>query len=92
MTVIRKASLDAHAAAKRVKEDDAKLTAHAAGQAVGTPHVPTHALGASIYSIRAAAAHSGVVDDGLVRERAWQLKRLRKYANQTTKKTKETNK
>ncbi|VVB60174.1 Uncharacterised protein [uncultured archaeon] len=80
MSVIRRASLDAHAAAKIAKEDDAKFSAHAAGQAVGTAHVPTHALGSSIYGIRAAAAHSGFVDDGLVRERNWQLELLRKYA------------
>src|SRR5512136_3481817 len=72
MSVIRGASLGAHAAAKIAKEDDAKFAAHAAGQAVGTAHVSTHALGSSIYGIRAAAAHSGIVDDGLVRECNWQ--------------------
>jgi len=80
MSVIRKASLDAHAAAKIAEEDDAKYAAHAAGQAVGTAHVPTHSLGASLYGIRAAAAHSGIVDDGLVYERNWQLELLGKYA------------
>jgi len=79
MSEIRKASLDAHAAAKITQEDDAKYAAHAAGQAVGTAHVPTHALGASLYGIRAAAAHSDIIDDGLVKERTWQLERLRKY-------------
>jgi len=81
MVVIRKASLDAHAAAKVAKEDVEKYAAHAAGQAVGTAHVPTHSLGASVYGIRAAAAYSGNVDDGLVKERSWQLQRLRKIAN-----------
>jgi hypothetical protein len=76
MAIIRRASLDAHAAAKMAKEDDAKYAAHAAGQAVGTAHVPTHALGASIYGIRAAATHSGIVNDGLVKERKWQIERL----------------
>ncbi len=79
MSVIRGASLQAHAAAKVVKEDDAKFAAHAAGQAVATAHVPTHALGSSIYGIRAVAAHSGLVDDSLITERDWQLERLRKY-------------
>jgi len=78
MVVIRKASLDAHAAARDAGADDAaRFAAHAAGQAVATAHVPTHALGSSIYCIRAAAAHSGNVDDGLVKERNWQLQRLR---------------
>jgi hypothetical protein len=80
MTVIRKASLDAHAAAKRAKEDDAKYAAHAAGQAVATAHVPTHALGSSTYGIRAAAAHSDNIDDGLIKERNWQLRCLRRHA------------
>jgi Imm-5 like putative immunity protein len=80
MAVIRGASLSAHAAAKGKKEEDAVFAAHAAGQAVGTAHVVTHALGSSLYAIRAVAAHSGNVDDGLIKERRWQLQRLRKYA------------
>jgi hypothetical protein len=80
MSVIRKASLSAHAAAKGRKEEDAAFAAHAAGQAVGTAHVPTHALGSSLYGIRAAAAHSGVVDDGLIKERNWQMGQLRRLA------------
>lgn len=83
MSIIRKASLNAHAAAKIAKEDDAKHAAHATGQAVGTAHVVTHSLGASLYSIRAVAAHAGNVDDGLVTERNWQLELLHKYANHT---------
>jgi hypothetical protein len=79
MSVIRKASLGAHAAAKGKKEADAVFAAHAAGQAVGTAHVVTHALGASLYGIRAVAAHSGNENDGF-KERDWQLKQLREYA------------
>ncbi len=46
MAVIRKASLDAHAAAREVGEDDpARSAARAAGQAVATAHVPRHAYG-----------------------------------------------
>ena len=78
MADIRKASLEAHAAAKEVKEPDAAFAAHAAGQAVATAHVPTHALGCAVYAIRAAAAHSGNTDDGLIKERSWQLQRLRR--------------
>ena len=80
MKVIRKASLDAHAAAKGKDEADAVFAAHAAGQAVGTAHVVTHAFGSSLYGIRAVAAHTGNVENGLVEERDWQLKLLRKYA------------
>ncbi len=78
MTVIRKASLGAHAAAKGKKEADAVFAAHSAGQAVGTAHVVTHAFGASIYGIRAVAAHSENVNDGL-KECDRQLERLREY-------------
>ena len=78
MTVIRTASLWAHAAARDAKEDDAAcFAAHAAGQAVGTAHVNTHAFGSSVYGIRAAAAYSGNAGDGLIKERDWQLERLR---------------
>ena len=77
MATIRKASLDSHAAAKDATEDYAKHVAHAAGQAVATAHVPTHAFGASTYSIRAVAAYSGKVDNGVIKERDWQLQRLR---------------
>ncbi len=81
MAVIRGVSLAAHAAAKGKKEPDAVFAAHAAGQAVATAHVPTHALGASLYGIRTAAAHSGSVKEGL-KEGDWQLERLRQYARQ----------
>jgi len=81
MTEIRKASLDAHAAAKVAKNDDAKYAAHSAGQAVGTAHVPTHAFGASVYAIRAVAAHTGNLDDGLVKERDRQLSYLHKLVH-----------
>jgi hypothetical protein len=85
MAVIRKASLDAHAAAKDAKEDYAKYVAHAAGQAVATAHVPNHALGSSVYGIRAVAAYTGNVNDGLIQERNWQLQRLRDITKQVSK-------
>jgi hypothetical protein len=56
MKEVRKLSLEAHAAARDVKSDVAKFAAHAAGQAVATWHVPTHALGAFGYAGRAIAA------------------------------------
>src|SRR5262245_21360226 len=54
MAVIRKASLSSHAAAREVGEDNpARSAARAAGQAVATAHVPTHAIGAAIYGLQA---------------------------------------
>ncbi len=84
MAVIRVASLSAHEAAKGKKEADAIFAAHAAGQAVATAHVSTHALGSSVYGIRAAAAHSGEADDGLIKKRNGQLRRLLSYAKRGT--------
>jgi hypothetical protein len=80
MKVVREASLAAHTAAKGKKEMDAVFAAHAAGQALGTAHVPTHALGSSVYAIRAVIAHSGNPGDSLAKERTWQLQCLQKYA------------
>jgi hypothetical protein len=56
MEEVRKLSLAAHAAAREAKSDAAKYSAHAAGQAVGTWHVPTHALGAFSYAGKATIA------------------------------------
>lgn len=56
MKEVRKLSLDAHAAARDAKSDAAKFAAQAAGQAVATWHVPTHALGAFGYAGRAVIA------------------------------------
>ena len=56
----------------------------AAGHAVATAHVPTHALGGAVYAIKAAAVHSGNVDDGIIKERNWQLQRLLKYAKHSS--------
>ncbi len=53
MKEVRILSLNAHAAARDAKSNAAKYAAHAAGQAVGSWHVPTHALGAFGYAGRA---------------------------------------
>lgn len=79
MAVIRKASLDAHAAARDVGEDSAaRSAARAAGQAVATAHVPLHALGAANYALQAIyrAADPAVADAAIAKERAWQLQHL----------------
>jgi hypothetical protein len=79
MRVIRAASLAAHAAARDVRDKDtaACCAARAAGQAVGTAHVPTHALGPVLYALRLVAATSPTdVKAATARERAWQAQHL----------------
>lgn len=76
MTVIRKASLDAHAAAREVGGDTpARFAARACGQAVATAHVKTHALGPVYYSIKALRAN-GATDEEIAKERVWQHQHL----------------
>jgi len=50
MKEVRKLSLDSHAAAREAKTEAATFAARAAGHAIATWHVPTHALGAPIYA------------------------------------------
>ncbi|MGI8689518.1 MAG: putative immunity protein [Thermomicrobiales bacterium] len=79
MAGIRKASLDAHAAARDVGEDNpARSAAHAAGQAVATAHVPTHAIGAAIYALQAIhrATNSSDADAAVAKEQEWQYQHL----------------
>ena len=79
MAVIRKASLDAHAAAREVGEDGpARSAARAAGQAVATAHVITHAPGAAVYALQAIhrAGSPEEVEAALAAERGWQRERL----------------
>ncbi len=79
MTVIRKASLDSHAAARDVGEDSpARSAARAAGQAVATAHVPTHAIGAAIYGLQAIyrATDADEADEAVAKERDWQYQHL----------------
>jgi hypothetical protein len=76
MAVIRKASLDSHAAARDVGEDNAaRSAARAAGQAVATAHVKTHSMGAAIYA-QQAIYRSTCSDAAIAKERDWQYKRL----------------
>ena len=56
MVEVRKLSLDAHAAARGAKSDAARFAARAAGQAVATWHVPTHALAVPMYAWKARFA------------------------------------
>ena len=76
MAVIRKASLDSHAAARDVGEDSpARSAARAAGQAVATAHVPRHAYGPAIYAQQAIYRATKSMDV-VERERNWQYQRL----------------
>lgn len=76
MAVIRKASLDSHAAARDVGEDNpARSAARAAGQAVATAHVRTHAYGPAIYAQQAVYRATGSMD-AVGSERDWQYQRL----------------
>lgn len=79
MAVIRKASLDSHAAARDNGEDSpARSAAHAAGQAVATAHVPRHAYGPAIYAQQAVfrASEPAKAELAAVKERDWQYRRL----------------
>jgi len=84
MPVIRKASLDAHAAAREVGEDNpARSAARAAGQAVATAHTSGHAPGAAIYALR-AIYRAGSGEEALAAERAWQRQRLEELRRERT--------
>ncbi len=79
MKVIRKASLDSHAAARAVGEDNpARAAARAAGQAVATAHVYTHAIGAANYALQAIhrASSAAAADAAVASERDWQYQHL----------------
>jgi len=84
MADVRKASLDAHAAARAVTDDDpARSAARAAGQAMATAHVPTHSYAASVYA--ATAVRDSTIDGdkaaAVAKERQWQYKHLLELQN-----------
>ena len=84
MAVIRKASLDAHAAAREGGEDSpARSAARAAGQAVATAHVPRHASGAAMYAQQAiyTATNPSDADAAIAKERDWQYQHLLHLGN-----------
>ena len=56
MREVRKLSLDVHAAARKAKSDAARFAARAAGHAVATWHVPTHAMAVPMYVQKAIFA------------------------------------
>lgn len=64
MAEVRKLSLAAHAAARQAKTDAARFAARAAGQAVATWHVPTHATAVPAYVRKALAASKNRIPRG----------------------------
>ena len=79
MADVRKAALDAHAAAREVGEDNAaRSAARAAGQAVATAHVPAHSIGAANYALQAIhrAINPSDADAAIAKEREWQYQQL----------------
>ena len=56
MKEVRRLSLDSHKAARKAKTDAARFAARAAGQAVATWHVPTHAMAVPYYVCKARFA------------------------------------
>ena len=56
MAEVRKLTLDSHAAARAAKTDAARFAARAAGQAVATWHVPTHAMAVPGYVQKAISS------------------------------------
>lgn len=76
LAVIRKASLDSHAAAREVGEDSsARSAAHAPGQAMATAHVPRHSYGAALYAHQAFYRATNSLD-AVESERNWQYQHL----------------
>ncbi|MEI8258633.1 MAG: putative immunity protein [Deltaproteobacteria bacterium] len=59
MALVRKLSLGAHAAARAARSDAARYAARAAGHAVATWHVPTHAMAVPAYVCKAIFASQG---------------------------------
>jgi hypothetical protein len=80
MSVIRGASLGAHAAARSAMPNEAvTFAARAAGQAVGTAHVTQHAYGAALYALKAIVAQTADPQAAAAKvnaERNWQSRRL----------------
>lgn len=77
MDEVRKASLDAHAAARTVPENSAaQFAARACGQAMATAHVPAHSIAAAWYAAKAKWASNPVDLTAIKVEREWQYRAL----------------
>ena len=78
MAVIRKASLDAHAAARKaVKNKPACFAARSAGQAVAAAHVARHAYGAAYYALKVMSEDDPEnANMKISKELAWQTRHI----------------
>jgi len=65
-----KASVAAHAAARRVNDKSAIFAARAAGQAVATAHFADHSMGALLYAVKALEASGSNTDAELQQQLA----------------------
>ncbi|HQN75237.1 MAG TPA: hypothetical protein PLR51_00825 [Methanomassiliicoccales archaeon] len=80
MSEVRRASLNAHAAAREAKEgSSAQFAARACGQAMVTAHVKTHSIAAAWYAVKAIWA-DGEEASEIQTEREWQHDRLIKIS------------
>lgn len=82
MSVIRKASLAAHAAARRARKGTPEqFAARAAGQAVAAAHARLHGVAAAVYAIKTfAAAGKATKGEGAFQHRRLMLLRgMKKY-------------
>ena len=87
MAVIRKASLDSHAAAREVGEDNAaRSAARAASHAVATAHVSSHSIGSALYALQAVhrATNASDADAAITKEREWQYQHLLRLRGEST--------
>jgi len=76
MDDVRRASLNAHAAARSAPEGSpARFAARACGQAMATAHVKTHSIAAAWYAAKAVWAGGGNAE-GVRLERGWQFDHL----------------
>lgn len=76
MDAVRKASLDAHAAARSLPEGSAaQFAARACGQATATAHMKTHSIVAAWYAAKAVWAEEDK-PRSIQTEREWQHHRL----------------
>lgn len=81
MKDVRKASLDAHAAARTAPENSpARFAARACGQAMATAHVKTHAPGAMYYALKAIRAATNSEEE-VSKEHEWQYRYLLELLN-----------
>lgn len=67
-----KASLGAHAVARELTKSTSIAVARAVGQAVATPHMADHSLGAAMYALKAIRNAGKSIDA----ERKWQNEQL----------------